>query len=28
MPAANAIDGHNWTFHIAFGLFDGEIKEN
>jgi len=28
MPAANAIDGHNWMFPIAFGLFDGETKEN
>jgi len=28
MSAANAIDGHNWMFHIAFGLFDGETKEN
>lgn len=28
MPAANAIDGHNWMFPIAFGLFDSETKEN
>ena len=28
MPAANAIDGHNWMFPIAFGFFDSETKEN
>jgi transposase-like protein len=28
MPAANAIDGHNWLFPIAFGFFDSETKEN
>jgi len=28
MSVANAIDGHNWMFPIAFGLFDGETKKN
>ncbi|WVZ93804.1 hypothetical protein U9M48_039759 [Paspalum notatum var. saurae] len=27
MPAC-AIDGHNWLFPVAFGLFDSETKEN
>ncbi|WVZ82562.1 hypothetical protein U9M48_029816, partial [Paspalum notatum var. saurae] len=28
MPAALALDGHNWMFPLAFGFFDGETKEN
>lgn len=28
MPAALALDGHNWMFPLAFGLFDTETKEN
>ena len=28
MPAALALDGHNWMFPVAFGFFDGESKEN
>ncbi|WVZ85053.1 LOW QUALITY PROTEIN: hypothetical protein U9M48_032015, partial [Paspalum notatum var. saurae] len=28
MPAAVAIDGHNWLFPVAFGFFDLETKEN
>ena len=28
MPAALALDGHNWMFPLAFGLFESEIKEN
>jgi hypothetical protein len=28
MPAALALDGHNWIFHVAFGLFDSETKDN
>ena len=28
MPAAQALDGHNWMFLLAFGLFDEETKEN
>jgi len=28
MPAANAIDGHNWLYPIAFGFFDSETKDN
>ncbi|WVZ98256.1 hypothetical protein U9M48_043721 [Paspalum notatum var. saurae] len=28
LPAATAIDGHNWMFPIAFGFFDSETKEN
>lgn len=28
MPAANALDGHNWMFPLAFGFFDSETKEN
>jgi len=28
MPAAQALDGHNWIFLLAFGLFDEETKEN
>ena len=27
MPAALALDGHNWMFPVAFGFFDGESKE-
>ncbi|CAO2043102.1 unnamed protein product [Urochloa humidicola] len=28
MPAALALDGHNWMFPLAFGLFDSETKDN
>ncbi|CAN6168222.1 unnamed protein product [Urochloa humidicola] len=28
MPAALALDGHNWMFPLAFGLFDSENKDN
>jgi hypothetical protein len=28
MPAALALDGHNWMFLVAFGFFDSETKEN
>ena len=28
MPAAQALDGHNWMFPLAFGFFDEETKEN
>ena len=28
LPAAQALDGHNWMFPLAFGLFDSESKEN
>ncbi|CAL5046029.1 unnamed protein product [Urochloa decumbens] len=28
MPAALALDGHNWMFPLAFGLFDSESKNN
>ncbi len=28
MPSASALDGHNWLFSLAFGLFDSETKEN
>ena len=28
MPAALGLDGHNWMFPVAFGLFDSETKEN
>ena len=28
LPAAQALDGHNWMFPVAFGLFDSESKEN
>ena len=28
MPAALALDGHNWMFPMAFGLFESENKEN
>ena len=28
MSVALALDGHNWMFHVAFGLFDLETKEN
>jgi len=27
MPAALALDGHNWMFLLAFGLFDIETKK-
>jgi len=28
LPAAQALDGHNWMYPLAFGLFDGETKDN
>jgi hypothetical protein len=28
MPAALALDRHNWMFPMAFGIFDSETKEN
>lgn len=28
MPAALALDGHNWMFPVAFGFFDSETKDN
>src|SRR6185369_17946122 len=28
LPAAQALDGHNWMYPLAFGLFDSEAKEN
>jgi hypothetical protein len=28
MLASLALDGHNWMFPLAFGLFDSETKEN
>jgi transposase-like protein len=28
MPAALALDGHNWMFPLAFGFFGSETKEN
>jgi len=28
LPAAQALDGHNWMFPLAFGLFDSESKVN
>ena len=28
MPVALALDGHNWMFPLAFGLFELETKEN
>jgi len=28
IPTAQALDGHNWMFLLAFGLFDEETKEN
>ncbi|RLN13435.1 hypothetical protein C2845_PM09G02920 [Panicum miliaceum] len=28
MPAALALDDHNWMFPVAFRFFDGESKEN
>jgi len=28
MPAALALDGHNWMFPLAFGFFDTETTEN
>jgi len=28
MPAALALDGHNWLFPLAFGFFDSETKDN
>jgi hypothetical protein len=28
MPAALALDGHNWMFPLAFGFFDTETKDN
>jgi hypothetical protein len=28
LPAAQALDGHNWMYPLAFGLFDSETKDN
>jgi hypothetical protein len=28
MPAALALDGHNWMFPVAFGFFESETKES
>jgi hypothetical protein len=28
MPAAQALDGHNWMFPLAFGFFQSETKPN
>ena len=28
LPSAKALDGHNWMYPLAFGLFDSETKEN
>jgi hypothetical protein len=28
MPAAQALDGHNWMYPLAFGFFISETKEN
>jgi transposase-like protein len=28
MPAALAIDGHNWMFPLAFGFFQSETKDD
>jgi hypothetical protein len=28
MPAALALDGHNWMFPLAFGFFNSETKDN
>ena len=28
LPLAQALDGHNWMYPLAFGLFDSETKEN
>jgi transposase-like protein len=28
MPAALALDGHNWMFPVAFGFFESESKKN
>jgi hypothetical protein len=28
LPIAQALNGHNWMFPSAFGLFDSETKEN
>jgi hypothetical protein len=28
MPAALALDGHNWMFPVAFGFFESESKES
>ena len=28
MPTTLALDGHNWMFPLAFGLFESETKEN
>jgi hypothetical protein len=28
MPAALGLDGHNWMFPVAFGLFGSETKKN
>ncbi|XP_066374632.1 uncharacterized protein [Miscanthus floridulus] len=28
LPVAQALDGHNWMYPLAFGFFDSETKEN
>jgi hypothetical protein len=28
LPFATGVDGHNWMFPIAFGFFEGELKDS
>ena len=28
LASATAVDGHNWLYHVAYGVFDSEIEDN
>lgn len=28
MASATGVDGHNWLYHIAYGVFDTETEDN
>ena len=28
LASATSVDGHNWLYHLAFGIFDSETEDN
>lgn len=28
LASATGVDGHNWLYHIAYGIFDSETEDN
>lgn len=28
LASATAVDGHNWLYHVAYGVFDSETEDN